>query len=153
MASTNCTPIIYAGDTTLLSIRGNFTSNPTMKSTLNQINAELIKITDWLGVNKLSLNASKTKMSFHSKQRILKNCEILYIKVNGIPVDTVTYFLFLGAIIDCDITLPSHINCIANKLSRICGTISILKHHVPVYILKIIYNSLFLSHINYVTIA
>ena len=46
-------------------------------------------------------------------------------------------------------TWSSHIYYIANKLSRICGIIFRLKHHVPVYILKIIYNLLFLSHLNY----
>ena len=40
-------------------------------------------------------------------------------------------------------------NYIANKLSRICGVVSRLKHYVPTHILTIIYNSLFLSHISY----
>lgn len=70
LASTKFTPIMYADDTTLLSTLGNFTNNHTTNSTSNEINAELTKITDWLAVNKLSLNVSKTKMMiFHSKQR------------------------------------------------------------------------------------
>ena len=36
-----------------------------------------------------------------------------------------------------------------NTLTRICGVLSRLKHYVPVLILKKIYNSLFLSHLNY----
>ena len=47
------------------------------------------------------------------------------------------------------LTWSHHINHISNKLSRICGVLSRLKHYVPVLILKIIYNSLFLSHLNY----
>ena len=34
-------------------------------------------------------------------------------------------------------------------LLRICGVLSRLTHYVPVLILKIIYNSLLLSHLNY----
>ena len=61
----------------------------------------------------------------------------------------VTYFKFLGVIIDSNLTWSHHINHIGNKLSKICGVLSRLKHYVPVLILKIIYNSLFLSDLNY----
>ena len=55
----------------------------------------------------------------------------------------------LGVIIDSNLTWSHHINHISNKLSRICGVLSRLKHYVPVLILKIIYNSLFVFHLNY----
>ena len=70
MASTKFTPIMYADDTTFLSMLDNFTNNHTTNPISNQINSELTKITDWLAVNKLSLDVSKTKMMiFHRKQR------------------------------------------------------------------------------------
>ena len=84
-----------------------------------------------------------------SKQRILKSTEIPNVIINHIPIERVTYFKFLGVIIDSNLTWSHHINHISNKLSRICGVLSRLKHYVPVLILKIIYNSLFLSHLNY----
>ena len=59
-----------------------------------------------------------------------------------------TCFKFL-VVIDSNLTWSHHINHISNKLTRICGVLSRLKHYVPVLILKIIYNSLFLSHLNY----
>ena len=65
------------------------------------------------------------------------------------PIAWVTCFKLLGVIIDSNLTWSHHINHISNTLTRICGVLSILKHYVPVLILKIIYNSLFLSHLNY----
>ena len=67
------------------------------------------------------------------------------------PIERVTYFKCIGVIIDSNLTWSHHINHKSNKLSRICGVLSRLKHYVglPVLILKIIYNSLFLSHLNY----
>ena len=62
MASAKCTPIMYADDTTLLSTLDNFNGNQSTNQHAIQINAELIKIVDWLTVNKLSLNINKTKM-------------------------------------------------------------------------------------------
>ena len=150
MASAKFTPIMYADDTTLLSTLDNFNGNQSTNQNAIQINAELTKIVDWLTVNKLSLNIKKTKMMiFCSKQRILKSTEIPNVIINHIPIERVTYFKFLGVIIDSNLTWSHHINHISNKLSRICGVLSRLKHYVPVLILKIIYNSLFLSHLNY----
>ena len=57
--------IIYADDTTLM---GNISTFELRNGrTLDEnINFELLKLTDWLKVNKLSLNANKTKlMIFH----------------------------------------------------------------------------------------
>ena len=136
---------MYADDTTLLSTLQNFISNHLSNSLSYNINAELTKITQWLAVNQLSLNAKKTKMMIvHSKQNKLSVNEITKIKINGMPIERVTEFKFLGIL-----TWSPHCNYIANKLSRICGVVSRLKHYVPTHILTIIHNSLFLSHICY----
>ena len=55
MASATFTPIMYAGDTTLLSTLDNSNDNQPTNQNAIQINAELSKIVDWLTVNKLSL--------------------------------------------------------------------------------------------------
>ena len=51
---------MYADDTTLLSTLQNFTSNHSNNSLSYNVNAELTKITKWLVVNRLSLNAKNT---------------------------------------------------------------------------------------------
>ena len=84
-----------------------------------------------------------------SKQRILKSTEIPNAIINHIPIERVKYFTFLGVIIGSNVTWSHHINHTSNTLSRICGVLSRLKHYVPVLIQKLIYNSLFLSHLNY----
>ena len=84
-------------------------------------------------------------MIFCSKQRILKTTEIPSVIINHMSIERVTCFKFIGVIIESNLTWSHHINYISNKLTRICGVLSRLKHYVPVLILKIIYNSLFLS--------
>ena len=80
---------------------------------------------------------------------MLKSTEIPDVIINHMPIEQVTYFKFLGVMIDSNLTWSHHINYISNKLTRICGVLSRLKHYVSVLIVKIIYNSLFLSHLNY----
>ena len=125
LASTKFSPIMYADDTTLLSTLQNFTSNHSNNSLSYNVNVELTKITQWLAVNRLSLNAKKTKMMiFHSKQNKLSINEIPIIKINDMPIERVTEFKFLGVLIDSNLTWSPHCNYIANKLSRICGVVS-----------------------------
>ena len=100
---------------------------------------------DWLTVNKLSLNITQKKMFFCSKQSILKTTEIPSVIINHMPIERVTGFRCIGVIIDSNLTWSHHINYISNTLTRICGVLSRLKN----IILKIIYNSLFLAHLNY----
>ena len=71
--------ILYADDTTLSSPLCSFThgENGDVNYINRMINAELSKISNWLAVYKLSLNASKTKfMVFHNYQRTLAENDI-----------------------------------------------------------------------------
>ena len=64
--------ILYADDTTLISNIYKFKSTNVHNSITENINLELCKISDWLAVNKLSLNASKsTYMVIHHRLNII----------------------------------------------------------------------------------
>ena len=66
------------------------------------INVELLKLWDWLGANKLSLNIAKTKyMVFHTSKR---NMIYPNLKVNNNTIERVTEFNFLGVILHSHIT-------------------------------------------------
>jgi hypothetical protein len=139
---------MYADDTNLLSTIFNFTT--THADLSHNINIELNRVTDWLAVNKLSLNASKIKMMvFHHEKRKLKSTDIPQLEINSQPIERVHQFKFLGIIIDSHLTWKPHINYIGNKLSSINGILTRLKNYLPCETLKIIYDALLLSHINY----
>ena len=58
------------------------------------INGELLKITQWLGANKLALNVSKTKfMVFHTHNRSVSYPEL---QINGNTIERLTEFNFFG---------------------------------------------------------
>ena len=139
---------MYADYTNLVSTICTF--NKTGETIAGTINNELNHVTDWLAVNKLSLNASKTKMMlFHHKNRKLKQAEMPHIEINGQQIELVNEFKFLGIKIDTHLTWAPHVNFVANKLSRINGILHKLKHFLPPDILLIIYNALFQSHLTY----
>lgn len=150
--SNNLEFIMYADDTTLISPMLNLTPHHgnSVRVISMRINHELRKITDWLAVNKLSLNASKTKyMIFHYQQRKIEKSEIPKLNINGTQIELVDDFNFLGLTIDKNITWCSHINKIANKIARIIGIMNRLKRSLPYNALKLMYDSLIGSHLQF----
>ena len=85
---------MYADDTTIY-----FNLEDFDRCNLEQdITNELENITLWLKRNKLSLNVQKTKlMIFHRKQKQINELNIL---IEGIAIERVESFNFLGLIID-----------------------------------------------------
>ena len=136
----------YADDTTLSGILSTF--NPNRDLDRNHfISSELDKILDWLKVNKLSLNIKKTKlMIFHQPQ---KNVIPPKIKIDDIPIECVDNFDLLGITIDKHLHWKSHIDKVANKISKTIGILNKLKNVLPLSVKKILYNSLISSHLNY----
>ena len=90
-------------------------------------------------------------MVFHFPQRKLHLN--LNLKINNIPIDNVNQFNFLGLQIQENLSWTPHINKIANKLSRVTGTLKRLCNYIPTSALLLIYNSLFVPHLNYSLLA
>jgi len=151
-ASNYFEPIIYADDTTLFTtLKSHFTRLEEICRN-DVINKELDKITDWLKVNKLSLNVNKTKaMLFHTNKR--RNIDLPNIKIADQKIEFLNEFSFLGVTVDKNLSWKSHINKISNKISKIIGVLNRLKHFLPRKILLTLYNSLCLPHLNYGILA
>ena len=141
--------ILYADDTTLNAAVESF--GETAADIQLSISNELHKICKWLDLNKLHLNVAKYKfMLFHMPQKVIPQ---LHFSLNGSPLHYVTEFIFLGLTLDCNLNLKSHLKSIGSKVSRVIGMLHKLKYIFPAYLLRMIYNSLILPHINYCLLA
>ena len=141
--------LMYADDTTLFSTYDKFENidDKTIETIQTNINKELFLIVAWLHCNKLLINTTKTKMTiFHTPHR-----EVIYpkIKINNTSVEIVGEFKFLGIFIDKHLKWSTHIEFIANKVSKYIGVINRLKHTLPPRVLLTLYNTLILPHLNY----
>ena len=140
--------IIYADDTSLVGSLETFDLEKTnnIEVISHNITNEFSKIMNWIRVNKLKINIGKTKyMCFTTRQRTL---EYPQIRVNNIYIERVKSFNFLG-IINIYLTWSAHIDHVSLKLSRLIGVLNRLKNFLPYAILKIIFDSLFMSHVHY----
>ena len=108
--------IIYADDTTLLSTLNTFNDNIPNDNLESLINDELLKINEWLKINKLSLNIAKSK--YMTLQRTNKNIQTLTLKTDNINIGQVKEFYFLGLIIDTNLNWKRHTEQISNACSK-----------------------------------
>ena len=98
--------VLYADDTTLNSTLDNFGTNPV--DIQKSIIIELQNILKWLDVNELCLNVSKSKfMLFHMPQKVVP---CLSFSLNGLKIEHVYNFNFLGLIINCHLDWKPHLN-------------------------------------------
>ena len=141
---------LYADDTSLVEPLCTFTTGTSDSTDIsNSINFELNLITDWLCLNKLSLNAKKTKMMiFHHRQKNISSIQ-LHLIISNTKIEQVSEFDFLGLRLDECMTWNSHVQKISRKLSQVNGVLSRLKRFLPREILKMIYNALMLPHLNF----
>lgn len=139
--------IMYADDTTLNCTIEDLTPSKNILHIQDAINLELRNITDWLTVNKLSLNTDKTKfMIFNSK---FNKIHTLSLTLGADNITQVNSFNFLGIIVDSDLSWKGHTNMISHKISKIISIMTKLRHTLPSRILLTLYNTLILPHLNY----
>ena len=78
------------------------------------INNELSKVSQWLAANKLSLNVTKTKyMFFHLHKKVVTYPDL---QLNGNKIERVTQFIFLGLILQSNLSWNKHFNHISLKV-------------------------------------
>ena len=99
------------------------------------------------------MNVSKTKfMIFHYHQRNIEPI-VPEIKINSERIEKVSEFNFLGYTIDEHLGWKPHIQKISNKIARTLGIMCRLKNFLPTRILRMLYNSLILPHLQYSILA
>ncbi len=99
-------------------------------------------VSDWLKINMLSLNVSKTNymiMCSRGKKFADFECNI---NVDGKLIDRVTQCKFLGLIVDDKLTWKYHADYICNKVSKLIGILIRARKILSVSSLNTLYNSL-----------
>ena len=102
--------ILFADDTNV------FVQGKNINKMFNTMNGELQKLAEWMCINKLSLSVKKTEYIIFSLKRI--SVSEKQIVLNGIPIERVKMFKFLGGLIDEHLTWDQHVLFIKKKLLK-----------------------------------
>ena len=144
--------IHFADDTNLaknMSFFANEKNNLTHGQVERRINAELKKVYDWLCVNKLSLNVSKTRSMLFKHPKIPTVHRSYDLEINGEKIKRVKEFNFLGIMLDEHLTWKPHIKKIRSKVCQSVGVIKRVRKILPLAALKSLYSAIVLPHLNY----
>ena len=112
---------MFADDTNV------FLSGKDVTKLYSLANDELVRVTDWLAANKLSLNINKTKCILFSPNRARKLNFSQTLSVYNKPIEQVENITFLGIVLNEDLSWKPHMLFILQKLRRNFGIISKIK--------------------------
>ena len=112
------------------------------------INKELKRLSQWLSVNRLSLNIDKTNfVVFHPFNKSLPKSITLLI--NRKAIQEKEYVKYLGVLIDSGLTWKNQIDLISKKVARGIGVMYKIRSFVNPSILVTLYYSIIYPHLLY----
>lgn len=134
--------IMYADDTNI------FFAGSSISQLEKSVNTYLNKLSSWIKLNKLRLNASKTKYILFAPINKPRNIS-LSVSFEGQTLEQVKVQKFLGVWFQEDLSWNEHINKLAADLSRSVGCMYKLCPLLPLWLKKALYYTLIYSRLSY----
>ena len=139
--ASNFETTLFADDTNL------HLSHININSLQSRVQLEMMKVSKWMISNKLTINYKKSCYMLKSKKPL--NDSNFSVLINQNLIEKSECVKYLGVHLDNKLSWRTHIDKICKKVSKVCGMIYKLRYYVPLSTLKIVYFSLFHSHIQY----
>lgn len=137
--------ILFADDTTI------YHSSNNLQSLYNHVNLDLLSLSKWFRVNKLSLNASKTNYIHFGISKDFK-CQHNLL-VDNIVINQQDSVKFLGVHIDNNLDWRFHVKHCQSKLSSGLYILNRVKRLLPPKIMKSLYFNMIQSYLQYGTVV
>ena len=134
---------LYADDTVIHSA-GNTPEEAAhvLQPSLNQFNK-------WCAANKLSLNATKTKLMVFGTRYKVKKAKDTIIKVASVPLQIVPTYKYLGITLDSTLTFNYHVKSVANVVSYKINLLAKIRKFLSEKVALKIYKSMILPYFDY----
>ena len=140
----HCNSILYADDTTLI------ISGDKYEDLFRFVNEDLVTLSQWLSLNKLTLNLKKTKyIAYSLTNRTAQLPHELNVILNGVVIERVSEFKFLGIYVDEHLSWKTHMTKLLSKLYRNLGVARKISCFLNRKALMQMFHSMIMSHIRY----
>ena len=126
--------LLFADDSNM------FLSGKDPDDLIRTMNEEMVKVVDWLQINRLSLNLNKTHFILFRRKRVRVSMSIDVI-IDNVKIDMVERTKFLGVMIDQNLSFQSHINYIKGKVARGIGILYKSKPYFSFETMRMLYNA------------
>ena len=115
-----------------------FSEENALEFTLT-LNHELNNVNNWLTLNRICINADKTKYMISSYRKLL---HLTNIEIVSATIEETNNIKFLGIIFDKHLTYKNHVDVKARKISKYLGILFKLSKYLRLEIRKTLYYSL-----------
>ena len=124
------------------------------RSNLDNVKSEIKLIIDWLGANKLCLNADKTKFMVFDNSTDLDQIEVEISNTTSIVVkeEKIRTKKYLGLVLDHKLKFTEHIDYIKKKIAKRISAMYKSKNLLPLKYRKMFANALMLPYFDYLDI-
>ena len=134
---------LYADDTVI------FEAGINNEDTANRLQQSLGKFTKWCRANKLSLNASKTKLMVFGTRQKVKKCKGVEVSIGGTVLQMVPTYKYLGFILDSTLSLNCHVNSVAKMVAYKINLPFKIRRYLTDNVALMVYKSMILPYFDY----
>ena len=134
---------LYADDTVI------FTSGVTPEEAEHKLQPSLDVFSHWCHVNKLSINAGKTKLMVFGTRHKVKKAKKVRLNLEGAPLQIVPTYKYLGFTLDSTLSFNYQVKCIANMVSYKASVLSKIRKFLKEDVALKIYKSMILPYFDY----
>ena len=135
--------ILYADDTAI------FSRGTDVNSIQENLSKDFDLVSEWLVMNKLTLNVSKTKSVLFGTRCMLAKSSRLALQHDTEVVEQVDDFKYLGITLDKELNFESHLSALGKKISSRLGVLGKIRNYLPLKYRIMLYNALVLPHFDY----
>lgn len=132
-----CEIVMYADDTLI------YAKGDTEEQCTDKLTHDMNNINNWLKMNKLKLNESKTKI-----MEINMNCNVIF-KINNETIEKVKQIKYLGFVIDKELKFKQHVEYICKKIGKKIGFFKRVRNKISVTTAINMYNTIIKPHFEF----
>ena len=115
----------------------------------SNLNSDLNRVTTWMKANQLTLNVKKSKFMLIGSNAHLSKVDSIVISSDGTPLEEVQSFLYLGIVVNKNLTWEDHLKRLRCKINKKLGLLRRIKSCLPVSARASFFNSFVLPLFDY----
>ena len=116
---------------------------------MGNLQPSLNRFTRWCRANKLSLNATKTKLTMFGTRYKIKKAKEVNILVEGVTLQIVQTYKYLGITLDSTLTFNYHVRTVTNMISYKANLLAKVRKFLHKEVAIKIYKSMILPYFDY----
>ena len=139
----NCKVKLYADDTVI------YQTAVDHRVASDMLQASLEKFQIWCKINKLTINAKKTKLMVFGTRNKVKRAKEVRVSINGNQLQLVLSYKYLGILLDSTLNFNKHIASVINTVLYKITLLSKVKKYLRNDVALQIYKSMILPYLDY----